>query len=227
MLTIVIGEIRVGKSAYMTARGIEKAKDREKTKKRYLSILDLKHNGYKFSENKYALYSDYSINFKNYKDDIKSVIIDPKKLFSGDLFLQPHSTMCIQEGQIYFNSRAWQSFGPDQSRFFQTSGHFGIDIFIDTQDVDNIDKTIRQISKIILIKKRIVYDEYGHIVEKARTHFVSKITWQTIEYETYNKYLAGKGKKRDYSINYNIYDCYNPFERFKDYLPKDKTAVIL
>lgn len=210
----------------MTAKAIENAQDPEKRGKMLLEVAKLRNRGFTVTDAPHALYANYNINFDNHRGiTLKSTRIDPRALLIGSraAFIRPFSTIAIPEAQTYFNARAFQKFTPEQARFFQTSGHFGIDIMLDTQDLETLDKTIRGLCEIYEIKERKIYNDRGKEVERAEPRDVSKIEF----YYNYFQSQNGAPKAGMYTIDFNVYECYNSFENYEDYLPVDKSCPII
>lgn len=227
MIYLFCGDIRAGKTSLMTYKGILNALNPEKRAKMRAACKSLTADGFEVNGDKYALYSDYNIIYDNMHGDIlMSTKINPLEI-GESVFIRPHSTLLISEFQGYFNSRRSMALEPRQALFFQTSGHFGVDLYLDCQDIDNVDKVIRNISKIIKVTRRTVYDARGKVTEWANSRNFSKIVWDTIEYESAANYDIKKGKLKTVTAPFNVFECYNSFERFENFLPKDKTKKII
>lgn len=231
MITVITGKIRAGKTSFMTAKAIENAQDPEKRGRMLLEVSKLRQRGYAVTEAKHALYANYNIKYDNHRGIVfEAVKIDPRRLLIGDkdkknkpAFVRPYSTIAISEAQTYFNARTFQKFTPEQARFFQTSGHFGVDIMLDTQDIETLDKTIRGLCDIYEIKERRIFNDRGREVQKAEPRDVSKIVFYYDYYQNQN----GAPKPGSYTIDFNVYECYNSFENYNDYLPENKIGLIL
>ena len=227
MIKLYCGDIRAGKTSLMTYQGILNALNAEKRAKMRAACKSISARGFAVSSEKYALYADYNITYDNMHGDVlHGRKINPFEI--GDkTFIRPYSTLLISESQGYFNSRRSMFMSPKNALFFQTSGHYGIDIYLDCQDIDNVDKIIRNISKIIEVKQRTVYDARGHVCEWADSRDFLKITWDVIEYGGAKEFERGRGQKKVITSNFNVFDCYNSYERFDDFLPPDKQTIII
>lgn len=226
MITVICGKIRVGKTSFMTAKAIEAARGGEKRREMLNAVAHLKKSGFAVSTADYALYSNYAIKFDNHRgENLQSIRIDPHKLFIGDeaTYIRPYSVIAISEAQTYFNARNFQKFSAEQARFFQTSGHFGVDIMLDTQDIETLDKTLRGLCEIYEITERRIYNNRGQPVETAEHRDVSKITFKYL----YREDITAKPRSGVYTIDYNVYECYNSFDNYRDYLPADKKKGII
>jgi len=208
----------------MTAKAIERAQNAEKRQKMLLQCNTLRKQGFRVSGDLYALYSDYKIKFDNHRGiKFESTRINPAYICLGETFLRPYSTLCISEAQTYFNARTFQKFTTEQARFFQTSGHFGVDIYLDTQDIDTIDKTIRNLCEIYEIKERVIINNRGREIDYVEDdRDVKKIIFK---YE-YRQDIFAKPDRGKFEIDYNVFDCYNSFENFNDYLPEKGGTII-
>lgn len=235
MLNLVCGDaVGIGKTGVMTALAIADATDREKNKLRAEAVKDLRADGFNISRDYYALYSNYPIHREFYERNLESITLTNDEISRlsriGDpdgIFIRPFSTLAIMEAQTVFSARNWQQFTPKQSEFFQTSRHYGIDIFLDTQDADNIEKTLRYLCRVIYVHKRTIYDAKGKKVATADKYNLSRIEWDITSFERFKWYEKGvNGVDGKVSIDYNIFDCYNPFENYKNYLPLDKKTLI-
>ena len=227
MICLFCGQIRKGKTSLMTYCGIRNAQDTEKRQKMRAACKSLAARGFKVSTDKYALYSDYNIHYDNYHGEIiNAQKINPLDIGST-LFIRPHSTLLISETQGYFNARRALTFTPKQALFFQTSGHFGVDIFLDCQDIETVDKTIRNLATIIEVKEKKIFDKAGKLTDYADARNFSRIEWKVIEYSGALFFDKQKGKEKIYKSNFNVFDCYNSFERFDNFLPIEKNQIII
>lgn len=233
MITAITGKIRVGKTSFMTAKAVLNALDPEKRSKMLLEVSKLRARGYTVTENKFALYANYGITHDTHRGTVFSAVrIDPLKLAirsraakaQQDItYIRPHCTIAIAEAQTYFNARTFQKFTPEQARFFQTSGHFGVDMYLDTQDFETLDKTIRGLCDIYHINERRIFDDKGRQVNRAEPRNVSRIIWYYDYYQNEN----GAPKPGSFEIDFNVYEDYNSFECYEDYLPENKLGTIL
>lgn len=224
MISCITGKIRVGKTSFMTATAILNALDRAKSAERRRAVSVLKRQGYAVSAADFALYSNYPVAYRERDIVLNSIKIDPRRLsIAGGQYLRPHSTLAISEAQTYFNARAFQSFTPEQARFFQTSGHFGIDIYLDTQDIETVDKVIRGLCDVYEIQSRTIYDNAGRKVERAEPRNVSRIVFNYLYFSD----VSAKPRSESLSIPFNVFECYDPFACYYDYLPADKKGSII
>lgn len=234
MLNLICSDtVGVGKTGLMTALAINDATNEDKNSQRADAVKGLRDDGFNVTRNYYALYSNYKIHREFYKRNLDAIVIKNMQKVArlGDpdgIFLRPYSTLVVMEAQKEFNARKWQEFTPDQSAFFQTSRHYGIEIFLDSQDAENIEKTLRTLCRVIYVNSRKIYDGKGREVETADKYDLSRIEWDVTIYDRYRWYEKDvNGKKQKISIDYNIFDCYNPYENYYDYLPKNKKTLII
>ena len=227
MIYLFCGDIRAGKTSLLTYLGILNALNAEKRAKMRAACKSLIADGFDVSTEKYALYADFNVTYDNMHGDIlRAKKIDPLEIGSS-VFIRPHSTLLISESQGYFNARRSMFMTPKQALFFQTSGHFGVDIYLDCQDIENVDKVVRNISKIIQVHGRTVYDGRGRVTSWADSRDFTKIVWNITEYESAAAFDKGKGRARSIVSPFNIFDCYNSFERFNNFLPDKKEIKIV
>lgn len=222
MIYLFCGDIRAGKTSLLTYLGILNALNAEKRAKMRAACKSLIADGFDVSTEKYALYADFNVLYDNMHGDIlRAVKVAPLEI-GKTVFIRPHSTLLISEFQSYYSARRSMALDPRTALFFQTSGHFGVDLFLDCQDIDNVDKVIRNISKIIQVHRRTVYDGRGRVTSWADSRDFTKIVWDITEYENAAAFDKGKGRARSITSNFNVFDCYNSFERFNNFLPPDK-----
>lgn len=209
----------------MTAKAILNALDRAKSAERRRAVSLLEKKGYNVSRADFALYSNYKIKYVERDVMLHSITIDPRRLFLGNdaTYLRPYSTLAISEAQTYFNARTFQNFTPEQARFFQTSGHFGIDIFLDTQDIETVDKIIRGLCDVYEIQSRTIYDNAGRKVDRAEPRNVSRIVFEYLYFQDVN----AKPRAESLTIHFNVFEAYNPFACYYDYLPEKKKGTII
>lgn len=225
MIYLLCGDIRKGKTALMTYLSIMNTFDGSKAAKRAEKLRELKQENFIILNENNAFYADYKIKYvRKEKTLAESLVIVPQDIGSG-VFLKPYSTLCIQEFQSIFGSRNWQHFG--LSSFFQMSGHFGIDIFIDCQNPRTVELNVRSIAKIIEVNKMTAYNAAHHPSDNVKKKNFSEIVWDVTEFENIRLYEERKGgEKKVYKSNFNIFDCYNPYEKYRSFLPPDKSKPI-
>lgn len=228
MIKTIVGNIRKGKTSFLVCSALKNALNAEKITKFKKTCKKLKNNGFLVNEkNIFGLYSCDTLNI-NYNDNnfinFSSVKIDVKRLFLGSgLFILPHSTIAIEEGQRFFPCREFSKFSTMQALFFQTSGHYGIDIFIDTQDITNLDKNIRNITEIVEIKSFEIFNKLNQKINIANQNNFNFIVYTVIEYDNVNDYLNKKnGSTKKYKFFINPFQCYNSFNQDKLFLPDEK-----
>lgn len=226
MITLIDGLPRVGKTSLVTALAIISAQDLERRRKRNFAVLNLRRRGYTVAESDYALYAEFNIKHEDpCGRQINSILIEPERL-GRDIYIRPYSTIAISEMQAYFSARAWQRFTLEQQIFFQTSGHFGLDIIGDAQHVDHIEERIRSIAQVIHVEKRTSYNSEGKPTDHVSRFDCSKIVWDVVRFENFKAYERGKGKRDKIQIDFCVFECYNNEERFDNYLPVDKNILI-
>lgn len=228
MIYILCGDIRIGKTCLMTYLATQKAQDAAKNAKMREKVANLLQRRFNVVKEPYALYADYNITYDNmHGRTIKSKIIDPLKI-GKSLFIRPYSTIAINEGQTYFHSHEWQQFTPKQAKFFQTSGHYGLDIYFDTQNLNLIEGSIRGIAKIIEVKNLTIFDARKRKTVFADKYDFSYMTWDIVFYNHATDYERQKeGKRQKITAKYNVFDTYNSYEHYDDFLPENKDDIII
>ena len=227
MITIIFGSIRVGKTALMTYLSTRLALDPSKAARRARKIAEYKARGFHFADGS-ALYADYdiSVDLKHGRGVVQSKVIDPLQL--GDsVFIKPHSVLAVQEAQTYYSSTGWQRFRAHQAKYFQTSGHYGIDIFLDCQSTNNIVPDIRSIATFIEVLEGTAYDAAGRPSENVTRKDFSRVVWLIKRYQTERDVIAGRGVKDKIVTDLNVYAAYDPYSRADDYLPPDPKITII
>lgn len=232
MIKTIVGNIRKGKTSFLVCSVLKNCLNTEKLAKYKKSNQKLILDGFKLSKkNEFGLYSCSTLNIE-YNDshliDLKSVKIDVKKLYlNSGLYIRPQSTIAIEEAQRFFPCREFSKFTTLQSLFFQTSGHYGLDIFLDTQDLTNLDKNIRNITQIVDIKSFEIYNKLGNRINIANQNNFNKIIYYVIEYDNIQDYTAKKsGINKKYTFYINPFLCYNSFNQDKAFYPTDKNTLI-
>ena len=231
MLTIISGTPRRGKSSLATHLGIQNALNAPKRHKMLEACAKLRREGFKVNNSEFALYSNYKIHYEDILYNFDSVIIDPEKI-GRDLFIKPHSTLLITEAQTHFSTNMIGRLPPEQQRYFFESGHFGIDIIMDCPRGETIAPDIRRIShRFIYVLERKIFDKNGELITGDQTvdkYFLDKIEWKYEEYDKEQDFVdRRKPKIKKEVIDYNIFDCYDPFQNFTHFLPEKKDFTII
>lgn len=135
-------------------------------------------------------------------------------------FIPPGSKIFLSEGQRYFDSRRNATFPRWVSSAFEMHRHFMIDIWIDVQRPRLIDLNIRA-----LCKRFIEVCGMDHDMEA--TGRITQTTFHCREFESLpalEEYLDTGGnnyRETTYVHRGNIFDCFDSYEHFKDFLPPD------
>lgn len=233
MINTIIGNIRKGKTSFLVCSALKNSLNAEKLTKFKKNKIKLINEGFTMPQNnEFGLYScnTLEINYNDYKYiNFKSVKIDVKRLFLGSgLYILPNSTIAIEEAQRYYQCREFTKFSTLQALFFQTSGHYGIDIFLDTQDITNLDKNIRNITQITEIKRFEIYNKNNTLINIANQNNFYKIVYYVKEFNNIIDYGNGKNEtEKKYTFYINPFICYNSFNQDKTFYPEDKTTPIL
>lgn len=138
----------------------------------------------------------------------------------------PYSELHITEGQRYWDSRESATMPDYVSRWFETHGHFWLDIFIDVQRGKLIDLNIRELAKKIIEVQKMVNekDAYGRILQ---TTWHCRVFDNSQDYETYIE--GGKARYRDttYTHEGDIFKCYNSRSCKEDFVPSEEENFTL
>jgi len=81
-----------------------------------------------------------------------------------------------------------------QSRWYEQHGHNNLDIFIDCQRFDLIDKNIRELACVIEIES----------VEYKSDGYTTKTIWKVKRYATHKAYENGNGKAETVTADYDV-----------------------
>ena len=135
-------------------------------------------------------------------------------------FLPPYAKVFLGESQRYYNSRKSGSFPDFVSRFYEMHRHFGLDIYLDVQRVRLIDPNIRELCRRFIEVQGMEHtrDKLGRI---TRTVWHCREFGNWIDFEDYLNTGADTYKETTYSYDGNIFDCFDSFSFFENYLPED------
>ncbi len=135
-------------------------------------------------------------------------------------FLPPYAKVFLGESQRYYNSRKSGSFPDFVSRFYEMHRHFGLDIYLDVQRVRLIDPNIRELCRRFIEVQGMEHtcDKLGRI---TRTVWHCREFGNWIDFEDYLNTGADTYKETSYTYDGNIFDCYDSFSFFENYLPED------
>lgn len=236
MIIIITGKPRVGKTALNTffakysyhARGslrfrrsLEELKAENENRINKLILPD-----------RVPIYTNYEAHFSaGYKQEYFPYWVDPYYLGSPNseypvLCILPYSELHITEGQRYWDSRESATMPDHVSRWFETHGHFWLDIFIDVQRGKLIDLNIRALANRFIEVQRMVNvkDAYGRILSS---------TWYCREFDNsqdYETYIeGGNARYRETSYTHvgNIFSCYNSRSCKEDFVPLEENNFTL
>ena len=135
-------------------------------------------------------------------------------------FLPPYAKVFLGESQRYYNSRKSGNFPDFVSRFYEMHRHYGLDLYLDVQRVRLIDPNIRELCRNFIEVQGMEHtrDKLGRIIHTVwRCREFSN--WQA--YEDYLNTGAVTYKETSYENDGNIFDCYDSFSFFENYLPED------
>lgn len=228
MITIIFGDTKIGKTAFMTmlaTKHMSPLQAREDLASSRAIVDQLNNGGYHLTlPDKHLVFSDYEIRYKAYDCSPRvSFWVDGFRLGLPNtqhetLFLPPYSQIFLSEAQRYYNSRESSTLSDFVSRFYEMHGHWRLNITMDCQRADLIDLNIRDITpRIIQIEAMEIFrDKIGNI---------AKTVWTVREFKSNRElqlYLSNEntsyGKLTDITYNSNILDFYDSTACFPVYL---------
>lgn len=205
MIYVYTGQIRGGKTSLMTAQALFEIQTPEKKQEVFALNRKIFAKYHRKFDDEVKLYSDYQIEYYNYIDTkIKSNVRD-MKMIAEEWLPNPGAIVNISEAQLIFNARTWHNFTLNQKRFFATCGHFGLTLNCDCQDLDGIEKTIRDISIQRHVLNREIFDNDGVKVKRVNKYNIGRIVWH---YEEISPAGVKIGRKK-FEITHNVFDCYD------------------
>ena len=132
-------------------------------------------------------------------------------LFSKTKFKEDYILLVIDEAQILFNSRAWNSKGRDDwIRFFSNHRKYGYEIVLIAQFDKMLDRQIRSLLEYEYIHRKVSnFGTKGKIMSLCAggNLFVCVKFWYPIKEKTDSEFYKAKKKY------YQIYDTYNRFDK--------------
>lgn len=237
MITIIYGNVGMGKTCFLAHTLNHFAFDKERNKLMRKAVSELNGIGFKLTIPPHCVSANFPLKFRKFGYSPRiNRIINPFKLgFTNDFvkthFSFPYEVIGITEAQTYFNSRMSLYYPDWQSRFFEEHRHNNLDIYLDCQRPNLIDINIRELACFIEIcNLKIKLNSFNK---------PCKLVWtiRIIENNFLNeKYLSsGKNDKSCYSekkvvADYNVFSLYDSFvmkpkfydqryEKDIDYLP--------
>lgn len=137
------------------------------------------------------------------------------------MFLPPFSKIHLGEAQRYFDSRKSKTFPGFVSRAFEMHRHFGLDIIMDVQRVNLIDLNIRQIAGRFIEVLRVENETMYNGVVNASTWYCREFdSFQDVN--DFNEFGKNTYRETKYYHEGNIFDCYDSFSCFSEFLPPAK-----
>lgn len=234
MITIICGLPGVGKTSLNTALACDTMiYDRQ----RYLDcckcLMDLNFNGYHIAlpQRQHAVACNYVVNAFN-KDCTgkKAYLFDPYKFIlpNQDIpydVVYPYFAYHITEGQAIYDSRESKNFSAVCSRLFENHRHNNLDIYIDCQRFDLIDKNIREIAQFIYVldvqQKTNIHNE---VVKTIWHGYLFKCTSDLQNFLVSHKPKNAKNYKLVFDGD--IFNHFNSFENKKAFYRFDKAKKV-
>lgn len=230
MITIICGKPRVGKTALNTcfARWEMQINGNKRLQRcvAALNTLSEEYGNKLVAPSIAPIYTNYDARFNiGYRKSIEPFRVNPFYLGLSNAnvpiqYIAPYGELHITEGQRYWDSRESSTLPDHVSRWFETHGHFHLDIYIDVQRAKLIDKNIRALAKKIIEVQKMVHvkDVYGRIL---RTIWYCKEFKSSGDYETYEDGGYAPYVTTRYINEGNIFDSYNSRSCESDFVPRD------
>lgn len=138
------------------------------------------------------------------------------------MFVPPGSVIFLSEAQRYYYSRQSKTFPAWVARFYEMHRHFGLEIYMDVQRPILIDANIRELCEHFVEIVELTHETsaFGRIVG-TRWKCREWTNWASVA-----EYLAAPEttnySETEYANHGNIFDCYNSFSYFGDFLPTER-----
>jgi hypothetical protein len=230
VITIVFGAPGVGKSALMT-HFIKKVYIEEGAAlldQTQAKIEELNRSRDKLLTfpDKPPIFSDYRVKFKvGYEKYYEPYFVNGFYLgLPNDrintIYLPPYSKVFLSEVQRYYDSRKSKSTPDFISRMYEMHRHYGIDVYMDIQRPMLIDLNIRELCKrFIEVVSMVHTTDYTGEITKTMFHCREFDSWRALE--TYMENGTATYTDRAFVNEGNIFRCFNSFNYFDEFLPKD------
>lgn len=172
------------------------------------------------------IFADYKVKFLvDYEEYYEPYFINgfytgmPNENFPVQFF-PPGSKIFLSEVQRYYNSRKSGSMPDFASRGYEMHRHYDIDFWLDVQRPTLIDLNIKAIAKIFLevVRMENTVNAAG-LVTRSVFHCRKFDNW--LDCETYINTGAKTYQEVKYVNEGNIYDCFDSFNYFNDFLPPE------
>lgn len=228
-ITIICGKPRVGKTALNTCFAIWEMQVNGATRlqrsKEKIEVLNAKYKSGLTAPATPPIYTNYAARFNiGYKQYVEPYRVNPACLCLENeeipvQYIAPYGELHVTEGQDYWNSRDSAKFPRYVSMWFETHGHFNLDIYIDVQRAKLIDLNIRKLAtKIIEVRKMVhTVDARNKIL---RTAWYCKEFANTQDYETYDSGGYAPYITTRYVYEGNIFENYDSRSCEGDFVPK-------
>lgn len=232
---IVYGKPGVGKTAFLTAVGVQYLNRSADCLSRFQSCLDevvsLNNSGYSFTlPTQSPVYSNYPITvYLGDNEYVESLYMDGfrfgfENTDSPDytvLYEYPHSVILLSEAQRYYNSRRSTDLPDWVSRKFEERRHFGLLILLDTQRPDLIDINIRDTASAFyeVLSLRLIPDKHGYVVA---TEFTLRVftDWKYVDaYKNGTSSVGNNFEIKKIRFDFNVFNYYQSEVYFKSFLP--------
>ena len=220
MITIVCGLPRKGKTILLAHLATCEMFNWERIRNMHAKIDELKAGGFNLSKPRHPVVANFDIVGHKFRYTPRlSRKINPYRLgYHNERvdvhFLPPFSVVFITEGQKYLDSRMSTKGYPEwQSRWYEQHGHNDLDIYIDVQRFDLIDKNIRELASVIEIESVEFKD--------------GKTIWQVRTYANHKAHEAGVFEQKtviaDYDVrrNYDHQSCKPKHYEVYLHIPQD------
>ncbi len=231
MITIIFGAPGAGKSSLNTyfLKTLYETQGRAMLAytKRRIEALNAEREHRLTIPEKPPIFSDFKVRFKiGYEKWFEPYFINGFYLgLPNDKlpvqYIPPGSKIFLSEVQRYYYSRNSQTMPDWVSRGYEMHRHYGTDFYMDVQRVMLVDKNIRELCKrfIEVIRMETSQDKYGRTV---KTEFVCREFDNNLMVEEY--LTTGKKNYKAVRFTYNgdIFRCFDSFNYFKEFVPKEE-----
>ena len=202
MITIVCGLPGKGKTSLLAHLATCEMFNWERIRNMHSKIDELNTGGFNLSKPRHPVVANFDIVGHKFRYTTRlSRKINPYRLgYHNERvdvhFLPPFSVVFITEGQKYLDSRMSTKGYPEwQSRWYEQHRHNDLDIYIDVQRFDLIDKNIRELACVIEIEN--VEFKWGQTI------------WSVREYTDHKAFEAQIFESRKITAEYDVRQNYN------------------
>lgn len=220
-ILIIFGVPRAGKTCLMSHIANEAMFDYNRTRAMQAEVEWLNEKGFNLKIPPNVVSANYDIQgYKYLCSARRNRRINPYRLGvkeyapqNANLHLDvPYGVYCIQEGQRYLNSRKSANYPDWQSRWYETLGHNHMNVILDCQRPDLIDKNVRELAYFLEIRSlEVKTNRFGDV--RGQVWNVRKIP----NAQQLDVYLQSGRRDEEcfesdvIETNYNVFNIYNSY----------------